>query len=214
MSLSRSIAVLLLGVTLHAQQEQSPEVEAAKRAAEEAAARREEARRLAEEQQFKRELEENNRRMQELLADSREMIADKVRYSEAQREVFRREKEAQFNRALLAFEASRHRLLESLTSRTSLKEPAKSIEKSVGTILGFVKSLHKDRAQLDAAQLKGFTAVELGWEALTTAERVAPQLISVVDSQNAYRVDIRFLQSLTKLEGELLRLQWMARRLQ
>jgi hypothetical protein len=211
MFLSRSIAALLLAVTLRVQQPQDEE--SARRAAE-AAARLADLERQAAEEQRRRDLEEYNRRMQDLLTDTRETIATHVRYSEQQRERLRREQAAQFNRALVTFEMSRHQLLEALEFKTSLKEPAKSIEKSVGAILGFVRNLHKNRAQLDAAQFKGFTPVELGWEALTTAERVFPQLTSVVDSQNTQEVDIRFLQSLTKLEADLLRLQWMAKRLQ
>ena len=49
-------------------------------------------------------------------------------------------------------------------------------------------------------------AIELGWEALTTAERIAPGFAAIVDTEKRESVDVRFL---SVLERELLRLQWM-----
>ena len=50
-------------------------------------------------------------------------------------------------------------------------------------------------------------------EALTTAERMLPQLYAVISDEHATAVDVKFLDSLPLLELDLLRLQWMTRRL-
>jgi hypothetical protein len=100
-----------------------------------------------------------------------------------------------------------------LLAKGVLKEPASHVEKQTKVLLDFVKGLNKEKVRFDSREFKGFSDPELGLEALTTAERVAPALAGAILSESQQKWDVRLLQALPDLERELSRLQWLTRQL-
>jgi hypothetical protein len=181
---------------------------AAARAAAQAAAQAEQAR-----QQELRQREALERSMKEFLGDTRETIAAAMDRKRAQLEASRKAQREALNNSYRDFQSARESLSEALGFKSALKVPAEKIRKSTGVFLDLMKRMNEKRATFDASEFKDFTPNELSWEALTTAERLAPELAAMIRAESSQTVDIRFLTSLSKLEVELLRLQWMTRRL-
>jgi hypothetical protein len=100
-----------------------------------------------------------------------------------------------------------------LLAKGVLKEPASNVEKHTKVLLDFVKGINKEKVRFDPGELKGFPDSELGLQALATAERIAPAMAGAILSEREQKWDVQWLQALPNLERELLRLQWMSRRL-
>jgi hypothetical protein len=100
-----------------------------------------------------------------------------------------------------------------LLAKGALKESASHVEKHTKVLLDYVKGINKEKVRFDSREFKGLSDSELGWEALTTAERIAPAIEFTIRSESQQKWDIRWLQALPELERELSRLQWMARQL-
>jgi hypothetical protein len=192
-------------------------------AARRAAAAAEEARQEALRQQQERAAQEASRKvmeqsqnsMREFLNDTRETLAQSAAEMERRREMQRRAEYTLIKDGFQRFEVAREQLSHALGFKAKLKVPAKELEKSAVVFLDFIKQRgdKSQRPRLDATQFKNFKPSELGWEALTTAERVASQLSAILKSEEDGVVDINFLMSLSKVETELLRLQWMTKKL-
>jgi hypothetical protein len=200
------LAALCLGGTGFAQDQEAARLEAERIAREAAAARAAEIRAAEAE---RRERERLDASMRDFLKDSREVIATANGGTERYREVLLRAEYQQLRTAFQAYQAAREELSAAVSFKARLKEPAKKIEKSANAFLDFIKRRHEKRQRFEPKEFKDFTASELNWEALTTVERLAPQLAAVIQSQNAASVEVEFLLSLAKLETELLRLKWM-----
>lgn len=175
--------------------------EAAKLAAEAAAA-----------ENARLERERNNKAMQEFLTDSRTIIASANAGKERQQEHELQVEKDQLRAAFLSFQASRRDFAYAVTFKKKLQNPARAIEKSSAVFIDFIRRRTKERASFEESEFKKFTADELRAETLITAERLAPSLLAVMEGANATSIDIRFIQSLPKLEAELLRLQWLTRK--
>ena len=203
---------LLLSFTGHAAPFQTNDPEAAQKAAE--AARQAEERYRAERDAAAaaRERQRTDAAMRDFLKDSREAIDAANVQKERQAQVLRRAELQQFSEAFRTFEHARDQFAEVISSKTIPKDSMKKIEKSTGVFLDFIKRRSKKRASMDVREFRDYTAVELRWEMLTTAERVSPQLKALLQSENADTVDVGFLMSLSKIEEQLLRLQWMTRK--
>jgi hypothetical protein len=150
--------------------------------------------------------------MRDFLKDSREIIDAANAQKERQAEILRRAEFQQFSEAFRTFELARNKFSEGIGSKTVPKDPVKAIQKSTDVFLDFIKRRSKLRGSMDAKQFKDYTALELRWEMLTTAERLTPQLETLLRSENANTVDVGLLMSMSKIEEQLLRLQWMTRK--
>jgi hypothetical protein len=160
----------------------------------------------------KRDRERADQQMKELMTDSRTVIAAAHNAADRQRAFLIEVQKKQLADAFRSFQASTQSLAEALGFKKTLKDPARNMAKSTSVFLEFIKRTSK-QPRFDSSEFKGFTSSELGWEALTTAERLVPELARVVQAQSESSVDIRFLLSLSKLQAELLRLQWMTQKL-
>ncbi|MBI4471750.1 MAG: hypothetical protein HY646_03715 [Acidobacteria bacterium] len=94
-----------------------------------------------------------------------------------------------------------------------LSKLGKEMEKHTEVFLRYVKFVNEDHPKFEPADLQKYTNTELGWETLTSAERLAPVLPRVPDVENSVVVPIELWELLYALEGELQRLKWMASRL-
>jgi hypothetical protein len=162
----------------------------------------------------RRERERADQAMREFLTDTRTLIAAANNTKDRQRAFLSEIQKKQLDDAYRSFQASIQSLTEALLdSKKKLKDPARNMTKSTSVFLEFIKRTSKPPPRFDSSEFKDFTSAQLGWEALTTAERLVPALERVVQAQSESSVDIRFLLSLSKLQAELLRLQWMTGKL-
>jgi len=168
-------------------------------------------RRAAEEDRQRREA--GIKALNDFMNDSRTQIASAVNAAEARQARERAIQLEQFRGALTVFRTATGQLSEALGSKAKLKDPARQISKSTAVFLDFIKRTSKEPSRFDPSEFKDFTRTELGWEALTSAERLVPHLAAVMLTESEATVDIRFLASLSKIQAELLRLQWMTQRL-
>jgi len=198
-----SVLVVLLTLFVGELYAQDPDPETSRqRAAEQ---------RRAEEVQ--KNIESSRKKMDGILNGNPLVTPSEIAEARRQTELLKLQPILKFNNALRTFDDSRHQLETALGLESSLKEPAKGLEKSSGIILRFVKDLHKRRARFNSAEFRAYKSSDLAWEVLTTSERIAPQLGELMEEKNAGQVDVRFLQALIKLEEDLLRLQWLVKHL-
>jgi hypothetical protein len=191
-------------------QDAEQQAAAAQRAAEEAARRRAEA---AAAEEMKRNQQRAQEMMREFLTDSREIIAKANGQKEQQDAMLRR---AEYERVILSFASFKtayQQLAETISSPKLPKDHVKTIEKTTGALLDFVRRRIQLRGKLDAKEFKNYTAKELRWELLTTVERLSPQLEALLRVEQEDTVDVKMLMSLSNIEAQLLRLQWMTRNL-
>jgi flagellar biosynthesis GTPase FlhF len=216
---STSLALLLAialspAVVGHAAPFQEVDAQAAQRAAEEAARKAEERRRAEEyaAEQARREQQRIESSMRDFLKDSREIIGAANEQRERQAEILRRAEFRQFSEAFRTFELARNEFAEVIGSKAVPKDPVKAIQKSTDVFLDFIKRRGKLLGNMDTKHFKDYTALELRREMLTTAERLTPKLETLLRSENANTVDVSLLMSMSKIEEQLLRLQWMTRK--
>ena len=186
-----------------AQARRAAAIEAERRAIAERAA--------AEAERRRRELDME--RMREFQRDSRIDIQRAVDHSALQRELEKRAQSERLQKAFHEFALASEDFRQALGFKTSVKTPANKVGKNTSVFLGLMEAFNKKRQKLDTSEFNGMTESELGWEAITTAERIQPQLEAIVTSDSETTVDVKFLESFSSLEKELLRLQWMVRRL-
>jgi len=210
------ILLFLLGVVLSgaAVLAQDPDAQAqkAREAAQESLAR-------AREQQRSEELRKERERFSDELGKAHvdgagpDAVTAARDAADQRREKIRLDRLDQLRQALKDFQGATAELSEALGFKAPLKEPARKMEKSAAHFLDLIKSTSKESSSFDSSEFKGITPSELGWETLTTAERLAPELAVVILTQRDRIVDARSFASLPKLRAELLRLQWMTQRL-
>lgn len=210
--LSRIVLVLLAAWALRGKVvfAQGDDAEAARIRAEREAQRQAELRAAEEEKQQR---ERGIKALNDFLIDTRTRIAPALKVAEAQRE---RDRALQLNRFRIAFEefeTARTELSEALGLKAKLKDPAQRIAKSTAVFLDFIKRTNEEPSRFDPSEFKDFTPKELGWEALTSAERLGPPVASLMVTESEFTVDVRYLKFLSQLQAELLRLQWIAKRL-
>jgi len=128
------------------------------------------------------------------------------------REAQRKAKYLELRDALLLIETGHQELMEGMDSKKTIKKSAGKIAKGARTFLQFMKFDNK-YPPLDAAEFKGYTDTELQWEALRTAEVLAPRLTALILSDVKDELDIRFLAEVPEMHRNLLRLQWITQRL-
>jgi hypothetical protein len=182
-----------------------------KREAEEAARRE-----LAQRQEAERirvERERNDQLMKEFLTDTRDVIAKQYERSEALRQGQLQTQRAALVRAFLDYKDATRNLRDAIVFNRELKAPARGIYKTSGVFLTFVRQANKQRPGFDPKQFKGFTPSQLGRETLTLAERLGPDFLSLIEKEADSTVDLSYLMSLSKLEVELMRLQWLSKNL-
>jgi hypothetical protein len=119
-----------------------------------------------------------------------------------------------FRQALPKFEATVKALESALGSeKPKLAKTGKELEKQTEVFLRYVKHITEEHPSFKPEDLVKYSNVELGWEALTSAETLVPILPRIAALENSAVVDLNYWQLLYALEGELLRLKWMSSKL-
>ena len=216
MPVCRSVLLFALlmscSVTALAQDDPNEAMERAVREALEQAQREAEQRRRDE--QARKDREESAKRMQDFLKDSRDDINAASKQKEWRQQSLLEVQREEFSYALIQFKDAREELKLALGAKAKLKEPARKIEKSTSVFLKYLKTVIRTPSRLDSSQFRNFTPKEMGSEALATAERIGPGLDELLRSETQGTFDIRLMDSLTKLQSDLSRLQFMAKKLQ
>jgi len=217
----RGTLALLLTITLFptrsqaAPQQDAEQALAAQKAAEEQARQAEE-RRQAEEYAARKAKEDQQRvesMMRDFLKDSREIIDAANQESEKRKTVLHRAQIQQFTEAFRTYETARLEISESMGEKTIPKDSMKKIEKSTAVFLDFIKQRsNTKRGSVDGKEFRDYSEKELRWEMLSTAERLSPPLGAILRSETAETVELGVLISLSKIEVELLRLQWLMKK--
>jgi hypothetical protein len=139
---------------------------------------------------------------------------EKQRNAEAKRqELIREDRYLRLRDALRDFQVAQQELGEALGFKAKLKTPAQKLQKNAKVFLGALSDYGKKRPSIDSGEFKNLGQAELGWEALTAAERITPGLAAFVASEKQHVVDVQFLSFLPALEAQLLRLEWVTRQL-
>jgi hypothetical protein len=184
--------------------------EAARRAAE---AEREAARERAAAEEMRRMQQRSIDAMREFLNDTGPDISRSSEDASIRRNYATRRRTRLMEEALHQISIAAEEFRQGLGFEIPLKGSAKKFDDSSDVFLDVVREHNKEHPRFDSGEFKDFTASELAWEALTTAERILPHLDTLVRSERESSIDIRFIQTLPQLELDLRRLQWMARRL-
>jgi len=170
-------------------------------------------------QQYEAELADRQRREQSIkdMNDFLRSVHDDITVAgdnaARQRERERRVWHERIQGAFEEFAAATTGLREALGLRAPLKNPAKGMGKNAEVFLDYLKVINEKRSRFDSSEFKGMKDAEIGSEALTTAERLVPRLEEVLYNDSESTINLKFLKSLPSIETELLRLQWMTRRL-
>lgn len=191
---------------------QDPAAEAARQGAEQERLQQEAMQRAAA-LEMERQRERSIQAMNEFLKDSRTEVERLNDVAQRQREAKIKRERAEFIAPFQAFRLATGELHEAIARKGKLKTPADKIEDTTKVFLNFLKDQSKDRPRFNSSEFEDFKDSELAWEALATAERITPKLDAVVAQEAQGTVDVRVLSTIPKLQAELMRLQWMARRL-
>ena len=204
--------VMLIGLiaTSLAGQDGADEQRRAQQAREEAL-RAQQERAAAEADRKQREL--SIERMKEFQRDVAADIHREADRSERIREAQRKQRAADLQKSLVDFVAANEDFREAAGLHKPLKDVAKRLEKNTGLFLDYIRQVNDLRGKLNTSQFKGIEQDDLMREALATSERLEPQLMAIAQSEVDTTIDIKMLQSLSGVENDLLRLQWMSRRL-
>ena len=91
-----------------------------------------------------------------------------------------------------------------------LDKSSKNLAEQTDVILRFVDSPKMKHPRADPQEFKDYSPAELRWEMLNSAERIAAYLDYAVAAQRQDVVSVKTLEFMFKLDGELLRLKWLA----
>jgi hypothetical protein len=90
-----------------------------------------------------------------------------------------------------------------------IDKPAKEIGAQTDVMLKYLSSEKVNHPKPDPAEFKDYSASELRWETLNSAERIAAYLDFAVAAEREETVSEKTLKFLYTLDGELLRLKWL-----
>ena len=93
------------------------------------------------------------------------------------------------------------------------KKAAGKMGQDVDIFLRYLRVNLHDRATLRVDDLKKLNKTQLAAELLKLAHEIQPQLARMVRAENSAVVPVDHWEFLLKLEGQLLRLKWLASRL-
>ena len=90
-----------------------------------------------------------------------------------------------------------------------LDKTLKNIETQTDALLRYLDTSKMKHPRVDASEFKDYSPVELQWETLNSAERIAAYLDFAVAAERMEVVSLKTLEFLYVLDGELLRLKWL-----
>jgi hypothetical protein len=115
----------------------------------------------------------------------------------------------QFRMAIPKFRAAIDDYRWKLSMHEKLDRQLKEIGAQTDIMLKYLKVGKVNHPKPDPLEFKDYSASELQWETLNSAERISAYLDFAVAAERQETVSQKTLQFLYTLDGELLRLKWM-----
>ena len=168
------------------------------------AARAAEAERQQEEARFEAERALTEARLQEFIH------ADRPLPPEPDKEAQVKARFEEFRKAIPAFRAATQDYRRALVQNGDRNKPAKEMEAQVRVMLRYFSATKTKHPRIDPSEFKSYSPSQLEWETLNSAERIVPDLQLAVRAERADTVSTKLLEFRYKLNGDLLRLQWLA----
>lgn len=116
---------------------------------------------------------------------------------------------ADFQAAIPKFREATNRYSWELSMNGKLDKPLKDIDTQTKVMLDYMKVAKFRYPPTDPTQFKGYSAPELQWETLNSAERIGSFVDFAVVAELRGTISPEVLEFLFKLDGELLRLKWL-----
>lgn len=173
-------------------------------------AEREAARQRQADEELTREIQRSIQAMREFMNDTTGF--NRAGEGTARREMVRRQRVRLMEQALQQISIAASEVRRNVGSN-AVAQSAKQVDENADIFLDVIKEHNREHPRFDSAEFQSFTALELASETLTMTERILPDLQKLLQSEREASIDINFLLSLPRLELDLRRLKWMARRL-
>jgi len=116
----------------------------------------------------------------------------------------------QFRMAIPKFRAATDDYRWKLSMQEKFDKQLKEIGAQTDVMLKYLKEGKVNHPKPDPHEFKDYSASELQWETLNSAERISAYLDFAVAAERQETVSQNTLQFLHTLDGELLRLKWLA----
>jgi len=116
----------------------------------------------------------------------------------------------EFRQAIPRFRAATEEYLDAVGQHGKLEKHLKNISTQTDVMLRYLNLAKMKHPQPDPSEFKGFTQPELAWETLNSAERIGTYLDLAVQVEQQDVLAPAMLEFMYKLDGELLRLKWLA----
>ena len=115
----------------------------------------------------------------------------------------------QFRMAIPKFRAATDNFRWVVSTEGKIDKQAKEIGAQTEIMLKYLSSEKMNHPKPDPQEFKDYSASELRWETLNSAERIAAYLDFAVAAEREETVSQKTLRFLYTLDGELLRLKWL-----
>ena len=116
----------------------------------------------------------------------------------------------EFQQSIPKFRAATEDYREVVGQNGKLEKFLKNISTQADVLLRYLDLVKMKHPQPDPSEFKGFTKPELAWETLNSAERIGMFLDLAVQVEKQDVLAPEMLEFMYKLDGELLRLKWLA----
>jgi hypothetical protein len=117
---------------------------------------------------------------------------------------------SQFRMAIPKFRGATDDYRWALSMDGKLEKPLKDIKAQTDVMLTYLEAAKVRHPKTDPSEFKDYSPVELQWETLNSAERIGAFLDFAVVAERQESVSTKTLEFLYTLDGELLRLKWLA----
>ena len=115
----------------------------------------------------------------------------------------------EFRMAIPKFREATGQYSQVLGVKDKREKVLKEIEAQTNVMIRYLALAKMKHPPADPQEFKDYSPTELEWEMLNSAERIAAFLDFAVQAEQQYVVDVKSLEFMFKLDGELLRLKWM-----
>jgi len=116
----------------------------------------------------------------------------------------------EFQQAIPKFKTATDEYRRAIGLKEDLAKPLKEITSQTSVMLRYLKQAKIKHPGIDPLEFKDYKPVELAWETLSSAERIATFADLAVAVERQEVVSAKMLEFMYQLNGELHRLKWLA----
>ena len=116
----------------------------------------------------------------------------------------------EFRLAIPKFREATDEFRWNLSMKNKLEKPLKTLEVQTDVLLRYLSAAKVNHPRPNAQEFKDFSQTELEWETFSVAERIGSFLGLAVVVERRNVVAVETLEFMYTLDGELLRLKWLA----